>query len=368
MKEKRLLIALGSVNDKFIEEMYEPYEAKKRRFSPSSKRVWLIAAIIALMLLLMGSAIAKLVTMRVEPVKVNVQNGGNQTSSSHSHEGERVNFDEVHDVFIELGSYYPQEIPEGYTMTFVSDPSAQQDQIVRYENAAGDWLTFRIYIAHDASAVEVFNIEKKTDVSINGRSGILYEQDGEGRVLVWADERNGYGFSLRAMDADVDLIAMGESTAEGEPLIPTYAEQKEKAIQQLGDYSPTYLPDGFEEQGVQASPLEDGGDWYSYVRKWYVNKADNTQIYFEYETYKIITEDGYTDDARTACSFLIPGYDILKGQTAGEEIEINGLFGIATNCDIAWADPENHVVYHLHSEDVMGEELLRVAQSMLKKD
>ena len=369
MKEKRLLIALGSVNDKFIEEMYEPHAEEKKTIGHySSRRLWLIAAIIALMLFLMGSAITALVKMRVEPVKVNVQNGGNQTATTHSHEGERVNFDEVQDVFIELGSYYPQEIPGGYTMTFVSDPSAQQDQIVRYENAAGDWLTFRIYIAHEASAVEVYNIEKKRDVSINGHAGILYEQTEGDRVLVWVDEKNGYGFSLRAEDESVDLIVMAESTAEGEPLTPTYAEQKEKAIQQLGDYSPTYLPDGFEEQGVQASPLEDGGDWYSYVRKWYVNKTDNTQIYLEYETYRIITEDGYTDDAKTACSFLIPGYDILRGQTAGEEIEINGLFGIATNCDIAWADPENHVVYHLHSEDVMGEELLRVAQSMLKKD
>ena len=369
MKEKRLLHALGSVHDSFIEEMYEPLEDNTKTIRQyKSKRLWLIAAIIVLMLFLMGSAITALVKMRVEPVKVNVQNGGNQETSGHSHEGERVNFDEVHDVFIELGSYYPQEIPEGYTLTFVSDPSAQQDQIVRYENAAGDWLTFRIYIAHDASAVEVFNIEKKTDVSINGHAGILYEQTEGDRVLVWADEKNGYGFSLRAEDESVDLIAMAESIAEGEPLIPTYAEQKKKAIEQLGNYSPEYLPEGFEEQGVQASPLEDGGDWYSYVRKWYVNKAENTGIYFEYETYKISEDSVYTDDAKTACSFLIPGYDILKGQTAGEEIEINGLFGIAASCDIAWADPERHVVYHLHSEDVMGEELLQVAQSMAKID
>ena len=366
MKEKKLLLALGSVNDKFIEEMYmSAAESEKKSHRYPVKRVWLIAAIVALMLFLMGSAITRLVRMNVETVKVNVQNGGNQESSAHSHEGERVNFDEVHNVFIELGSYYPQEIPNGYTMTFVSDPSAQQDQIIRYENSAGDWLTYRIYIAAPASAVEVYNIEKKTDVSINGRSGILYEQTEGDRVLVWADEKNGYGFSLRAEEESVDLIAMAKSTAEGEPLIPTYTEQKEKALKQLGNYSPAYLPEGFEEQGVQASPLEDGGDWYSYVRKWYVNKAENTGIYFEYETYKIITEEGHTDDAKTACSFYIPGYNILKGQITGEEVEVNGLFGIASNCDIAWADPERHVVYHLHSEDVMGDELLKVAQSII---
>ena len=362
MKEKRLLLALGSVNDKFIEEMYMvAAESGKKPHRYPVKRVWLIAAIIVLMLFLMGSAITAFVTMRVEPVKINVQNGENQATTTHSHEGERVNFDEVHDVFIELGSFYPQEIPDGYTMTFVSDPSGQQDQIVRYENAAGAWLTYRIYVGAPASAVEVYDIEKKTDVSINGHAGIFYEQNGEGRVLVWADEKNGYGFSLRAEDENVDLISMAESTAEGEPLTPTYAEQKKKALKELGNYSPEYLPEGFEEQGVQASPLEDGGGWYSYVRKWYVNKAENTQIYFEYETYRIQTEDGFSYDAKTVCPFFIPGYEF---QPVGEEVEINGLFGIATNCDVAWADPEKHVVYHLHSEDVMGEELLKIAQSI----
>jgi hypothetical protein len=302
--------------------------------------------------------------MSVEEVKVNVQNGSEWVNSGKSHEGERVNFDEVHDVFIELDSYYPQEIPEGYTMTFVSDPSAQQDQIIRYENVAGDWLSYRIYIADPASAVEVYDIEKKTNVTINGQPGILYEQAGGSRTLVWADEKNGYGFSLRADDTSVDLIAMANSVAEGEPLVPTYAEQKEKAIEQLGNYSPAYLPEGLEEQGMQASPLEDGGDWYSYVRKWYVNKAENTQIYFEYETYRIQTEDGFSYDAKIVCSFHIPGYE---WGPVGEEIEVNGMFGIATNCDIVWADPERHVVYHLHSEDVMGEELLKIAQSISKR-
>ena len=64
-----------------------------------------------------------------------------------------------------------------------------------------------------------------------------------------------------------------------------------------------YLPEGYEEQGVMGSPLEEGGGWYSYVRKYYVNKAENTRIYFEYETYAIDTESGYEDSTRTVCSF-----------------------------------------------------------------
>lgn len=78
-------------------------------------------------------------------------------------------------------------------------------------------------------------------------------------------------------------------------------------------------------------------------------------------------EEGYTDDAKTVYSFYIPGYSILKGVVVGDEVEISGMYGLATENHIAWADSESHVAYHLHSKDVTGEELLKVAQSIVKK-
>lgn len=329
------------------------------RRSAGVKRIWLVAAVIALATVLMGSAIAALVSMNVDDVKVITEDG-------EIHEGEKVDFEKVHDVFIELGSWYPQEIPVGYTMTFVSDGVPSQRQNIIYKNDAGKEIWYTIYIGASVSDVEVYDIVIKTEVEINDQDGILYEQTGDYRTLVWINEEQGYGFRLSTDDTDVDLIPMAESTAEGEPLTPSRSEETKQAIAELGDYSPTYLPEGFEEQGVQASPLSAGGDWYSYVRKWYVNKAENTQIYFEYETYVIDTESGYTDDARTICSFFIPGCDILKNEIVGEEVEINGMYGLAIGNHIAWADPETHVVYHLSSEDVIGEELLKVAQSIIK--
>lgn len=57
MKEKQVFHALGSVNDKFIEEMYASIEAKKKTVSHHpGKKLWLIAAIIAAMVFLMGCA------------------------------------------------------------------------------------------------------------------------------------------------------------------------------------------------------------------------------------------------------------------------------------------------------------------------
>lgn len=327
------------------------------RRSAGAKRIWMVAAIIALATVLMGSAIAALVTMKTGDVKVMTENG-------EIHEGEKVEFEEVHDVFIELGSWYPQEIPEGYTMTFVSDGAPYQNQTIKYENELGDEIRYWIYIADPASGSEIYDIVSKTDVEINGQDGILYEQAGNSRTLVWINEKQGFGFKLNTTDSDVDLIAMAESTAEGEPLTPSRSEETKQAIAELGDFSPTYLPEGFEEQGVQASPLSTGGGWYSYVRKWYVNKAENTQIYFEYETYVIDTASGYEDNAKTVCSFWVPGCDILRGIIVGEEVEINGMYGIASGNHIAWADPETHRVFHLTSEDILGDDLLKVAQSI----
>lgn len=329
------------------------------RRSAGVKRIWMIAAVIALATVLMGSAIAALVAMKTGDVKVMTENG-------EIHEGEKVEFEEVHDVFIELGSWYPQEIPEGYAMTFVSDGAPYQNQTIKYENEAGDEIRYWIYIADPASGSEIYDIVSKTEVEINGQDGILYEQAGNSRTLVWINEKQGFGFKLNTTDSDVDLIAMAESTAEGEPLTPSRSEETKQAIAELGDFGPTYLPDGFEEQGVQASPLSAGGGWYSYVRKWYVNKAENTQIYFEYETYVIDTASGYEDNAKTVCSFWIPGCDILHGIMVGEEVEINGMYGIASGNHIAWADPETHRVFHLTSEDILGDDLLKVAQSIIE--
>lgn len=57
MKEKRVFHAMGSVNDKFIEEMYAPNEAKKNTIDRHpAKKMWLVAAIITAMVFLMGCA------------------------------------------------------------------------------------------------------------------------------------------------------------------------------------------------------------------------------------------------------------------------------------------------------------------------
>lgn len=387
MRREDLFLAIGKVEDDRLirsEERRNPSAATGKEDSKMKtgklkniRRIWLIAAVLALMTLLMGSAIAELIEMRAGEINIIVHKKptpteetgkpiGTQASETptvtETHSGEIVVFEEVQNVFIELGPFYPQSVPEGYSITFVSEGAPYQEQSIVYQNEAGSEIRYRISVGGSASGVEIYDIVSKTDVKINGNEGTLYQQAGNSRTLVWSDPRQGYGFALTTGDSSVDLLAMAESTAEGEYLTPTRSDATVKAVKELGDYVPAYLPEGYVEQGTAGSPLENGGGWYSYVRKWFVNRAENTRIYFEYESYRIVEEDGYSYDPEAACACYMPKNHL--GERACEETEINGMFGYTRKDHIAWADPEKHVVFHLFSEDVTPEELLEVAQSI----
>lgn len=66
MKAKRILNVLGSVDDQYIAEMYEEQKAEPPR--RSVKKVWLIAAVIAVLLLLVGCAVVY--AFRMQDLKV----------------------------------------------------------------------------------------------------------------------------------------------------------------------------------------------------------------------------------------------------------------------------------------------------------
>ena len=378
MNTNDLFQIIGETPERYVLDAMMLRENTVSVHKVSPKRILLIAAIIGAMLLLMGSAMIIMIRMETKPITTYVDGAlqpgdeavSSQLTTEHTeettiqiYEGEEVFFEDTQEEYLELGPYYPQQIPEGYRMTFVSEGAPLQNQVIHYENEAGDLIKFWIYIGDPASSAQIYGIESKEEISVSGHSGILYKQTGSSRTLVWIDEKLGYGYVLSVSDPAVDILSMAESTAEGEHLIPTRSEETVKAVIELGDYAPEYLPEGFVERATMGSSSISSG-WYAYVRKWYVNREENAQIYFEYESYRIVTEDGYTDDARTICSFFIPGYHILKGEVKGTEIEVNDMFGMMTSNHIVWADPETHRVYHLYSKDVTGEELLKVAESI----
>lgn len=319
------------------------------------RTVLLAAAITTLLVTTVYAASNALIALRIEK-----KAGAGEDSYA------AVHFDSTEDVYLELGSVYPQSIPEGYTYRFVSD-AAYGRQTIHYENGAGNYLTYQICLGGPGETVDILEIVKEEAVDINGIQGVLYTQK-NGQIILWADENQGFGFLIMTDDSQVNLPDMARSVAGGEPLPPTRSNSTQKALEELGDFVPGILPEGYEEETVLGCPLEEGGGWYSYVRKFYVNKTQNTRIYFEYETYAIDTESGYVDNAETACSFYIPGCDALSGSIVGQRMEIDGMFALSSGSDIAWADTERHVVFHLSSKDITPEELLEVAKSIQRAD
>ncbi|OLA36218.1 MAG: hypothetical protein BHW31_06850 [Firmicutes bacterium CAG:110_56_8] len=170
---------------------------------------------------------------------------------------------------------YPQSVPEGYEITFVAEP-AYGEQSIDYENDAGDTLTYTLYFRLSQWGRQFDGMGQPEQVKINGNVG--YKSPGE---LVWTDAARGFGFSLRA-SGDVDLIAVAESVGIGPELKPTRWDDIRKALEQLGDYQITALPDGMVEDGLTGAPLENADDWYSYVRRWYFDPKTNQDIYLEY--------------------------------------------------------------------------------------
>lgn len=340
-------------SDKTYLEVLHMTDQHKKKKKPV--RFLLIAAIVALLVTTVYAASTALIAIKIKRGTV----GGEDTAEVH--------FYSTEDVYLELGSIYPQSIPEGYSYNFVSDV-AYGRQTIHYENGAGNYLTYQICLGGPGETVDILEIEKEEAVDINGIQGVWYIQNSGDQIILWADEAQGFGFMIMTDDPQVDLAALARSVAEGDPLTPTRSDSTGKALEELGDYVPAMLPDGFVEETVLGCPLEEGGGWYSYVRKFFVNKAGNTRIYFEYETYAIDTESGYVDNAETACSFYIPGCDVLNGNVVGERIEINGMFALSSGSDIAWADTERHVVFHLSSEDITPEQLLEIARSIRRAD
>ena len=248
---------------------------------------------------------------------------------------------------------YPQRVPEGHEITFVAEP-AYGEQSIDYENAAGDILTYTLYFRLSQWGRQFDGMGQPEQVKINGNVG--YKSPGE---LVWTNAAKGFGFSLRA-SGDIDLIAAAESVRVGPELKPTRWEDIRKALEQLGDYQITALPDGMVEDGLTGAPLENADDWYSYVRRWYFDPKTNQDIYLEYESY--VTE---CSDMEDVLHMLIG-----TGENPVQMKTIQGCTGAVlqngASASVVWliGTPEKGTAFRLSSSSFTAEALLPIAESV----
>lgn len=177
-------------------------------------------------------------------------------------------------------------------------------------------------------------------------------------ALQWTNVAAGYAFTLSCTDTGLDIVAIAESVIGlDEPVTATNANNTANAIASLGDYKPSYLTEGYVENGYYGKPESGEGDSYSYgyVRRHYVNKDTNRNIHFSYETYRL------EDMENTA-------ENVLSLYVSGESIEVNGFPGVvavdANGATVVWVDTEKMMAYTLYTDGVQPDELIKVAQSI----
>ena len=254
--------------------------------------------------------------------------------------------------FIEWQSVYPQNIPAGYALEYVGDRAYGQ-QSIEWKNQDGNLISYTLYFRLGQYGREFEGSGEPEVVSINGHTGYK-----TGNSLLWTDEELGFAYDLH-VTGDVDLIALAQSVAPGPELPITNNDFTTKALEQLGDYSITVLPDNMVEDGLTGAPLEGEDDWYSYVRRWYYDKTNNDQVYFTYET--------YLTDCTTEEEVLRL---FVSGMTEPEFVTINGYPGITmqdgNRAYVAWmdGDAKKGVNFQMFSEQFTVDELLKMAESV----
>lgn len=313
----------------------------------------LIAAVILTMALAVTAYAVVNARIRMEITPLETAQGTN------GEEKMELDFQKTDDAYIALGDCYPQQIPEGYEMVFVSDTKAYGVQTIRYQNAERKTILFVVQLGGPGGQI-VFTGTKLEDVDINGMQGALYHRESEAgneAYLSWADEVQGFGYFLSTEDDAVDLVAMAGSVAAGEPLEPTYASRTVDALQELGDFRITALPAGYAETDVLGCPLSDGGGWYSYVRRWYTDKAANQTIYFTYETFAIDTQY-YENTVQTALTLF----------GGGEPTEVQGYPAAVRDGGIVWVDWDRQVAFQILADQLSQQELETLAGSVQRAE
>lgn len=244
--------------------------------------------------------------------------------------------------YIDLGYWYPEKLPDGFEEVFVSDYYSYEGQTIWLKSKNGDTIRFEYAVAGDWNNSVETNVVKTENVTVNGNPGQLftseYDNNNASKTLYWYIEDRGIRFSLNFEGtANVDLLAIAESVTEqneGRPISLT--ERKDEALEELGVYMPTALPEGYDLIETHASPTSNGGGWYGYVDFLFENNEHDTIRLF----YDTVSWNGITPKS---------GVTVL-GNTVSWYVE--------------GAGPQKGLHFHLTSGDLTTSELQALAESI----
>lgn len=355
MVKEDLSKAIGNISDQYITEALE-YTPKIVMFNPDeditmrkkySYSFFKTAACFVLVLSLVlgtGAGVYAFVTR----ILLKTNDDGTYAETS---------FETGDDQYIELDSWIPQIIPDGYVLDFVSDPASGY-QSINYVKDADTFIRYEYGRPGSMGELMIEDYENKEELKIQGCNALLYSLASGSKTLMWTNDEAGIGYRLFTSASDVDLIAIAESVRITDcPPVPTFAKEVSAALESIGEHILSKLPIGYEEASVTGLPVSEGGNWYGYVQRTYENKRTNDEIVLKYETYLI---EGYEEPSADEVLAL--------AGLAGDEVEIGTCKGVKSSSDkmtvVVWVDTEEQLKYTVSSSQLSGDELLAVARSI----
>lgn len=371
MKAEDLFLAIGDVETHRLQrselttrmssESIEEENTMKRKHARKVIRNLLIAAAITAILSVTAYAA---VNARIRLDITKYQDEKVVTEASTGNYDVEIDFQRTTNEYLELGSVYPQSVPESYTISFVSDSALGMQNIVYANEKGEDAIRFIAELGSEGGQLGLRNVTGEEAVTIQNCPGTLYHYGSGHQAAVWYNETQGIGYTLLTQipNLDVDLIAIAQSVGTGEALTPTLSAGYDTALSELGDYRVTALPEGFVETDFMASPLEAGGGWYAYVRRWYGDKVttDNT-LYFEYEHFQLESDEPENHAEEPVEN---APETVLQYAGGGEPATIQGMPGAVSDGAVHWVDWDAQVVFSLYGNAYDAEALTAMAESV----
>lgn len=361
MKAEELFLAIGQAEDRQLLESetscQEVVEMKKT--SKLIRNLLVAAALTALLAVTAYAAVNARIQQNITKWESTETTEGVRSVSPYQVE---IDYRRTGNEYLELGDYYPQELPEGYTCSFASDKAMGFQRLV-FENAEGEFaFDLTMELGSEGLQKTITDVVSGEAVTVGTCPGTLYTTQDGGRSLTWFDEEAGVGFFMSANDAAVDLLAIARSVAPGEPLTPTRAAGEQKALEELGDYRITGLPENYSQTDFMASPLEDGGGWYAYVRRWYSDKVStDSTVYFEYEHFTLVDDKPLEHEIAPVEN---TPETILEYQGGGEPATVQDMPAVIADGRVSWVDWDAQVVFSLYANQLSREELIVLAESV----
>lgn len=256
--------------------------------------------------------------------------------------------------------WYPQQVPEGYSISRVSTMdsltvaySSKEHTITYCASFTKDFMEELNTPPHDSYVW--------TDETVAGEPGRMMTTSSGLRILYWTNTQEGFHAMLSTLDETVDILAIAASVAPGAPLELSNDYLYSIELQQEPD---TYI--GWESIYPQAVPEGYSIDFVS-------NRAYGEQTVH------------YKNAAGDSISYTF--YDrlgqwgrVFDGMGIPQEVDINGSTGYVHGCTgaaairgnqakVVWikGTAEKGISFALSSPDYSIEELLAIAESVQKQ-